>query len=652
MNNDKMNLILEFYVDQYRTAAKAAKKPIRINKYLHRMNSKIRELQNTRSAAMGRLHGHHKDIRALAETVYFHNDKRAIRRFNMELLPELMRLDLFDMSESELDYVDEKLLKTLKKESGGELCNHSFATVYRGHVSRVLRRQIVELVPAKPEMEFAETHKMQRHFILHVGPTNSGKTYHALERLKTAEQGVYLGPLRLLALEVYEKMNAAEVPCTMLTGQECLETEGARITASTVEMLDIEKTYDVAVIDEAQMVADESRGHSWTRALLGVKAKEIHVCMSPAATEVVTHLIKLCANSTYEIKEYERMTGLELETEPVHFPEDVQDGDALIVFSKRSVLNVAGRLEAEGIGASVIYGSLPPEIRRRQMDMFLSGETKVVVSTDAIGMGLNLPVRRIIFMEVDKYDGKQMRSLLLPEIKQIAGRAGRFGIYENGYISAMDEGKLNFLKKQLAKTEEPIKTVSLGFPQVLLNMDAPLDVIINLWKDVKPSAPFEKINIEEMMFLYAEAYKNRRYIVDFDDKNMLYRMITCPIDIKDRELVNLWNQYCETYTADIMLTRPSKRSRYDGLHKYESYYKKLDLYYQFSMRMGKLYDMRWLEEERERTQDTIMDLLAQDKGEYILRCKYCGKVLPVDSPSRLCNKCSKLRDNHWGYYYE
>jgi len=645
------NLIYEFYVEQFRSAARANKKPARINKYSHRLNSKINELRNTQSATYSRLLKHHKDVKIIAETIYFHNDKKAISRLNFDLLPELMRLDLRDMSNSEVEYVTEELLKKLRKECNGEVCNKPFSEMYRNYVSRELYKQIVELVPERPELEFAQTHQMHRHFILHVGPTNSGKTYHALERLKEAESGVYLGPLRLLALEVYEKLNGCNVPCTMLTGQECLEVEGANITASTVEMLDIEKVYDVAVIDEAQMVADESRGHSWTRAILGVKAKEIHICMSPAAVDVVTHLIHLCENSDYEIKQYERMTGLVLEEKPINFPEDVQEGDALIVFSKKAVLNVAGRLEQQGITSSVIYGSLPPEIRRRQMDMFLEKETKVVVSTDAIGMGLNLPVRRIIFMEVEKYDGKQTRALELSEIKQIAGRAGRFGIYDTGYVTAMDEGKLNFLKKQFAHEEAPITTVNLGFPQVLLNMDAPLDVIINLWREAPTSAPFEKINIEEMMFLYNEAYKNRRYIMDFDDKFVLYRMITCPIDIKDREVVNLWNQYCETYSADIMLTRPSKRSRYDGLHKYESYYKKLDLYYQFSVRMGKLYDARWLEEERERTQDHIMELLALDKDEYILRCKYCGKILPVDSPARLCNKCKRLRDEHWGYGY-
>ena len=107
-------------------------------------------------------------------------------------------------------------------------------------------------------------------------------------------------------------MNDAGIPCTMLTGQECLEVSDSRIIASTVEMLDCDKEYDIAVIDEAQMVADDDRGHSWTRAILGMRAKEIHICMSPAATKVVMHLITLC-HDTYEIQEYERKTPLESE---------------------------------------------------------------------------------------------------------------------------------------------------------------------------------------------------------------------------------------------------------------------------------------------------------------------------------------------------
>ncbi len=642
-----MKVLLEFYIEQYRSVCRQSGAKARMQKYQHKINAKINQIRNTH-ASYGReemVCEFHKDVKRLAQAAYFSNNKECIRKINTELLPELVRMDLELFSEQERELLENSLndgnfLKRLAKDSYGKICNVSMVQLYRESMQKALNRQIVELVPARPEMEFPGAREMNRHFILHVGPTNSGKTYHALERLKDAASGVYLGPLRLLALEVYERMKEYGTPCTMLTGQECIEEPGSRITASTIEMLDIDKEYEIAVIDEVQMVADELRGHSWTRAILGVRAKEIHLCMSPAAEDVVKHLIEL-GNGTYEVCRYERKTPLELQDKPITFPDDVQDGDALIVFSKKAVLNVAGRLESQGIAASVIYGSLPPEIRRRQMHLFNSGKTKVVVSTDAIGMGLNLPVRRIVFMEIEKYDGNTTRALDISEIKQIAGRAGRYGLYESGYVTAMDEQKLRFLQRQWNNEELPIARVSLGFPQVLLTMDAPLDVVLQLWHDATPSAPFVKINVDDMLFLYREAYKMRAYIADFDDKYVLYRMITCPIDIKDPEVVRLWGEYCMNYTADISLEQPRPFSRYQGLQKYESYYKKLDLYYQMSMRLGKLIDSEWLEHEREKTQDTIMQLLTKDKHEYILRCKYCGRILPVDSPFRVCSDCRR-----------
>ena len=642
-----MKVLLEFYIEQYRSVCRQLGGKARMQKYQHKINTKINQIRNTH-ASYGReemVCEFHKDVKRLAQAAYFSNNKEFIRKINTELLPELVRMDLELFSEQERELLENSLnddgfLKRLAKDSYGKICNISMAQLYRESMQKALNKQIVELVPARPEMEFPKAREMDRHFILHIGPTNSGKTYHALERLKDASSGVYLGPLRLLALEVYERMKEYGTPCTMLTGQECIEEPDSRITASTIEMLDIDKEYEIAVVDEVQMVADELRGHSWTRAILGVRAKEIHLCMSPAAEEVVKHLIEL-GNGTYEVCRYERKTPLELEEKPITFPDDVQDGDALIVFSKKAVLNVAGRLESQGIAASVIYGSLPPEIRRRQMHLFNSGKTKVVVSTDAIGMGLNLPVRRIVFMEIEKYDGNTTRALDISEIKQIAGRAGRYGLYESGHVTAMDEQKLRFLKRQWNNEEQPIERVSLGFPQVLLTMDAPLDVVLQLWHDAKPSEPFVKINVDDMLFLYREAYKMRSYIADFDDKYVLYRMITCPIDIKNPEVVRLWGEYCMNYTADISLEQPRPFSRYQGLQKYESYYKKLDLYYQMSMRLGKLIDSEWLDSEREKTQDTIMQLLTKDKHEYILRCKYCGRILPVDSPFRVCSACRR-----------
>ncbi|MDE7243658.1 MAG: hypothetical protein K2O18_06750, partial [Oscillospiraceae bacterium] len=111
--------------------------------------------------------------------------------------------------------------------------------------------------------------RLDRRFILHVGETNSGKTYHALQALKNAPNGVYLGPLRLLALEVFDRLNLDGCPCTLLTGEEYEPLPFARHTASTIELCDCGQIYDTAVIDEAQMIADPSRGAAWTRAPAG-----------------------------------------------------------------------------------------------------------------------------------------------------------------------------------------------------------------------------------------------------------------------------------------------------------------------------------------------------------------------------------------------
>ena len=229
-------------------------------------------------------------------------------------------------------------------------------------------------------------------------------------------------------------------------------------------------------------------------------------------------------------------------------------------FSKKSVLDVAGRLEECGVDASVIYGSLPPEIRRRQMQLFNRGKTSVVVATDAIGMGLNLPVRRIVFLQADKFDGVSRRPLTVSEVLQIAGRAGRYGIYNSGYVNAMGEEELALVQDRMKAADLPIEKVNLGFPQILLDINGPLDEILRIWHSVTPSEPFVKENIDEALILYEQAKKWKDRIDGFDNKRTLYRMITCPIDIKDKKVVALWLSYCKNYTADVSLERPDRKS--------------------------------------------------------------------------------------------
>ena len=632
----------QFYIEQYEQAGrKKSKNPVKDSVAQSRFRNLARAFRRARPYQTNSqvLEDLHRQLKNVAAYAYRRNRTELIEEINTEMIPKLVALDLGMLLEDQREGLNGEFLAWLKRTMPGAICSETLFTLYPKFRRYKVKNRILELVPARPEMEFAEVRSLQRHFILHIGPTNSGKTFHALERLKTASCGVYLGPLRLLALEVYEQMKHYGVPCTMRTGQECIEEEHSRVTASTIEMADFDEDYDIAVIDEAQLVADADRGYSWTKAILGLRAKEIHICMSPAAEQVICHLIGLCGDD-FEVQRYERKTELICETEPFMFPDDVQDGDALIAFSKKSVLDVAGRLEEAGISSSVIYGSLPPEIRRRQTRLFYRGKTKVAVATDAIGMGLNLPVRRIVFLQADKFDGTSRRPLKTSEIKQIAGRAGRFGIYDKGYVNAMGERELAYIRENYEAQEEPLTQVNLGFPQILLDIDAPLDELMKVWYSVTPSEPFIKENIDEALYLYEQARKYKTMIDGFDNKHLLYRMITCPIDIKDRKVVLLWLFYCKTWSADVSLERPVlHREKKGGIMQYETYYKQLDLYYQFSHRMHKEIDEEWLASEREKTEMQIMNYLAKGKQNYIARCRYCGKLLPLGSPFQVCDRC-------------
>lgn len=134
---------------------------------------------------------------------------------------------------------------------------------------------------------------------------------------------------------------------------------------------------------------------------------------------------------------------------------------------------------------------------------------------------------------------------------------------------------------------------------------------MKIWYSVTPSEPFVKENIDEALYLYEQARRYKNQIDGFENKHLVYKMITCPIDIKDRWVVMLWLDYCRSYTADVSLEKPTfYRDRKGGIAQYETYYKQLDLYYQFSHRMQKELDEEWLAEQREKTEMRIMNYLT------------------------------------------
>lgn len=572
----------------------------------------------------------HKKVAQIGYTVVL-RDVKWLKKYR-HVVRMLARLDANFLKKMAATAVPEDIAGMEK--TATLLRTKSLYEIYKDeYMQYLVGQRIEELMEAEPEKQYPEARAMKRQFILHVGPTNSGKTYEALQRLKQAYHGIYLGPLRLLALEVYDRMMADGIPCDMITGEEIILTKNSFVQASTVEILDIRETYDIAVIDEAQMVADENRGSFWTRAILGIRAKEVHVCCSGTARDLLVKMLKRCGDEI-EIVSHERNTRLVFVPERYDMSKDVEPGDALIAFSKKNVLAIAAALESRGIRASVIYGNLPPQTRQEQVRLFTEGVSKVVVATDAIGMGINLPIRRVVFMNTTKFDGVGKRRLLAEEIRQIAGRAGRYGFYDTGYVqSALD---MEYVGKKLSEPFYPIRRARVGFPEILLDIDLELDEIIEAWEKTGNPPMYDKISMKESVDKYRYLRDYRRKISCMGDRRLVLSLITCPFDVKDREVLRLWLRYCENPEKQQNCPMLPKDFSLEGL---ESYYKQLDLYTQFSARMDWVIDKDEVAANREWAQHEIGELLKDDKGQFEKRCRICGKPLVWNADYPICDRC-------------
>ncbi|KAG0207615.1 RNA helicase [Mortierella sp. GBA30] len=337
-----------------------------------------------------------------------------------------------------------------------------------------------------PEEWYPTARLMKRKIIMHVGPTNSGKTYNALMRLQAAQSGAYLSPLRLLAHEVYERMNSAGTACNLVTGEErrygvfkadgTPDPKSAKVVSCTIEMVDLSRKIDVAVVDEIQMLADPDRGWAWTHALLSLPAQEIHLCGEPTVVDLVKNICAL-TNEEVEVHRYDRLSKLQVQDESLYGDlAKIQKGDCVVTFSRKNIFLLKKAIEAEtGLRCAVAYGSLPPESRSTQAKLFNDPNSgyDVLVASDAIGMGLNLNIRRIIFEAVEKFDGSVVRTLSLTQIKQIAGRAGRFGTdYAVGQATTLVQGDIPTLKRALAAPMMEIQRAGIQPTQEMLEQFA------------------------------------------------------------------------------------------------------------------------------------------------------------------------------------
>lgn len=526
--------------------------------------------------------------------------------------------DLLERYEELLEYIAKKILENYNKKNN---CDFDYYQVVRGnynsllnsgimtvltkqHIPKMVSEEFEENFPRNPKDEYREARGMRRKFVIHLGDTNTGKTYNAIQRLKECDKGVYLSPLRILALENYERLNNEGVLCDLQTGEEELITEGATHVSCTIEKLDLKRQYDVAVIDEIQMIDDSQRGAAWSRALLGVRAKEIHVCGASNSREILEEIINDCGDP-YEIIEYKRRIPLEVQDKAFNYNE-VEEGDAIVVFSKKRVLELAEEYSSKGIKASLIYGDLPPEVRRKQYEQFVNKETKILITTDAIGMGVNLPIRRIIFLSVKKFDGEEVRFLTSQEVKQIAGRAGRQGIYDVGYVVSVGNNA-EVIKDKLIREDKIITEAVIGPSDAILRIKTlPLIEKLALWSTRKEALPYyRKMDISDYIIVLDRLKKYRLR------ETIEWSLLKVPFDVTSDELMDQFLFYVdELFVAENdVISRPTILG--GTLDELEIYYQKINMYYSFCKGFNLEFDVQWIYDERLKISEEINEILVR-----------------------------------------
>lgn len=255
-----------------------------------------------------------------------------------------------------------------------------------------------------------------------LGPTNTGKTHYAVERMLGRASGVIGLPLRLLAREVYDKIRAikGERQCALITGEEKIVPKHARYYVCTVEAMPMEKRFAFLAVDEIQLMGNFERGHIFTDRLLHARGTEETLFLG---AETAKPLIReLLPKARYEHRERFSTLSYSGETKLTRLPKR----SVIVAFSAAEVYAIAELIRRQRGGAAVVMGALSPRTRNAQADLYQSGDVDFLIATDAVGMGLNLDADHVAFASMRKYDGHKRRLLTPMEAGQIAGRAGRF----------------------------------------------------------------------------------------------------------------------------------------------------------------------------------------------------------------------------------
>jgi ATP-dependent RNA helicase SUPV3L1/SUV3 len=518
------------------------------------------------------------------------------------------------------------------------------------YIKPLLEKQKREELLAKTIRDFKNlfplARELKRKIIFHVGPTNSGKTYAALKELQSATTGYYLAPLRLLALEGYENLKKEGVAVSLITGEEEIIDEESTHISSTIEMMNGSVDVDVCVIDEIQMISDRDRGWAWANALIGAPAKKVILTGSSNALPAVKELCEYLGEEL-EVIEFERKNELEMMKYPTS-TRKIEPQTAIVAFSRREVLSLKQQL-SEKYRVSVVYGNLSPEVRREEARRFREGESEILVATDAIAMGLNLPIKTILFAKDNKFDGLRRRELLPTEVVQISGRAGRYGFEEKGYIGALDENALQTIDKifhsPLPDIELPV-SVMASLEHVMLIGEIleteNITTILGFFADnMEFDGPFMAANIDSMLEIAAIVDE---YNLDLKTR---YFLSCAPASISSPYIESVFHRYIRQIEAGgkVLYIPPRDLPAFaqtnDMLLNAEDRVREISLYLWLSFKFPDIFqDTRKAIEARVRLNNFIENSLR--KGHFTKKCRRCGKVLDFSYRFSICDACHSI----------
>ena len=521
----------------------------------------------------------------------------------------------------------------------------------RGNRGRRRKRQEAQsklrnrLIDAFPQWRYP--YRDQQQIYLHIGAPNSGKTHDALDALKEAGSGWYLAPLRLLAYEIFDRLNGEGVACSLLTGEEYIPVEGARLTAATIEMFNPANSGDCVIVDEAQMLADADRGWAWTRAMMESTAPEMHIIGPPTARGLI-EVLAAAAEIPCEVVEHQRLAPIAVSQEH-HTLETLPPYTILVAFSRQAVLELKMNLERLGRAVSVVYGSLPPEVRRRQADRFAEGETEICVATDAVGMGLNLPADVVCFYDTEKFDGKNDRVLYPSEVQQIGGRAGRYGLSRTGLISATSKEQLSTIR-ELYNREPP----TLTFARVAPTVDDLRLIPGNLAEQLAQWAALESIPKELRAVITTADLVERTELAKMlaDDEierlglaNAL-QLVNAPARKTTRSYwLDCAHMILEGYQIPLPPAAPSPILNSADLEATELAIACADIYLWLSRRkeFSQYCEAHAQAREERREWSLSIDEALLRNLDMARRCRSCGGTLPSGHRYRICEKCFRRR---------